>query len=73
MSKVGQTSNKSLAIEAAEAHTGISVFHAIQNLAESPDISDYASQRDAERIVKICKSVMQRYLHLYDSALAEIK
>lgn len=57
---------------AAEAHTNLTVFHAVISLMEGGHLYGNTPQQSAARIIAICKSEAHRQLRTFDkhSALA---
>lgn len=57
--------------KAAEAHTNLNIYAAVQALMEGSLI--YGGRHSASlKIIAICKKEQQRELRLYDAALARI-
>lgn len=55
--------------DAAEAHTDLTVFSAVEVLLES-SLQTSGCHRSAQAILAICRREIQRQLRLYDKALA---
>lgn len=60
---------RSHSVDAAYAHTNLTLFSVILGIVESSDLCGPAAQRQGARIAAICKSAMQRQLRAYDEAL----
>lgn len=57
---------------AAEAHTNLTVFHAVIRLLEGGTLYGARPQRPAQQIIKLCQRAAQSELAAYDRARSAI-
>ncbi len=68
---MGRNQFQKLAAEAAQARCDLNILYGVIAILEGGTVSSSVN-RDAERIIAICKSASQKALHRYDAAIEKL-
>jgi hypothetical protein len=64
---------KTHANDAAQAHTNLTMFHAVMQLMEGGVLYGASPQGSAAKIIRICKDEAAKQLRLFDAAMAKVE